>query len=126
MALSYGTKPTVYTDSLTGMASEIYTQRTTQGIYLGETQIEVTIGSTTYTETIANRNARVLANKLESWSDAKAIVDNLQSDAEITNIPSVVKNSIDAGAVAPNDGGATLKTTVSASLAGNAGTGGIS
>jgi hypothetical protein len=115
MALSAGSAPTAWNSTLTGMALEIYNQRLAQGIYLSETPIEVTISTTTYTETTANRNSRVLAAKKNSYADALAIVNELTVDAEVsTTVSSGISVSVD-----PNTGiGATTGT--------GAGSGGIS
>ena len=82
--LTAGIAPTVYSSTLTGMALEIYTQRTNEGIYLGESQITTTINSVTYTESSTNCHNRVLNDKKSAFADASAIVTRITGDAQVS------------------------------------------
>lgn len=55
-----------------------------------------------------------------------AIVDHIQANGEVNQIPSIVNDSLSSTVIVPNDGGANLKTTFATALSSNAQTGSIS
>jgi hypothetical protein len=82
--LTAGIAPVAYNSILTGMSLELYTQRTSQGLYLGESQITTTINGTTYTESSTNCHNRVLNDKKSAYADANAIVTRITGDAQVS------------------------------------------
>jgi hypothetical protein len=103
MALDYGTKPTSYSDTLTGLSLTIYTNRINEGIY-SATAISTTVGSLTFTETTSQYQTRLLNQKLLSWIDAKSIIDEFKTNGELI---------YGTGALTA---GATVVTTVTPSM----------
>lgn len=84
MALLIGTKPVVWNDSLTGLSQRIYDQNVSDGLYLGSSQFTQVVNGDTYTETESDRNSRVLSNKLEAYSIAKSIIDEITTNADVS------------------------------------------
>jgi len=109
MALSAGTKPTVYTSSLTGLSKTIYDQWVADGIIKNSNQIQATIGEETFTEKSDIRNSRVLSDKLKAWSTATALIAELTSNAEIKTNTGVTVETFAGGT--GNNGGALNATS---------------
>ena len=113
--LNAGFKPSSWSSSLTGLAQSIYSQRLSDGVYQSESQLTETIDGTTYTEKDSDRQARVFKAKLESWSLAEGVINEITSNAEVNNISSIINDSMPSTFV-PQDGGATAFTTFSVTL----------
>jgi len=111
-----GTKPTTYSSTLTGLPLRIYTEWLADGLAGPETQIETTVGDNTYTEPLAQKNSRVLKDKLKTYGVAKAIIDEFVANAQVNNISSIVNTSLSTAATGSQDGGALLKTNFGANL----------
>lgn len=97
MALSAGTKPTTYTSTLTGLAKTIYNQWIADGIVQSSNQITKSIGDTAFTEKTSVRDVRVLNDKLQAWSTAKALITELTANAEIKTNTDVTVETYAAG-----------------------------
>lgn len=95
--MTAGAKPTSYSSTLTGLSKKIYDQWKADGIVKTESQIEVTIGSDTFTEKSANRATRVLSSKLDAYSIASSVIDDFTTNAEIKTNTGVVVETYVAG-----------------------------
>lgn len=109
MALSAGTKPTVYTSTLTGLSKTIYDQWISEGIINNSNQITSTIGEETFTEKLEIRNSRVLKDKLKAWSTASALITELTTNAEIKTNSNITVETFASGTGA--NGGALNATS---------------
>lgn len=109
MALSAGTKPTTYTSTLTGLAKTIYDQWIADDIIKSSSQITASINGTTFTEKTSVRDVRVLNDKLQAWSTAKALITEFTTNAEIKTNTGVTVETYTAGA--GTNGGALNATS---------------
>jgi hypothetical protein len=116
MALLLGTKPTTYASILTGLPSRIYDNWLADGVIGPETPISQVIDGETYTEPTSQKDNRVLKAKLKAFGEAKAVIDEITLGAEVNNISGIINTSLSTAVTVPEDGGASLKTTLSAAL----------
>jgi hypothetical protein len=119
MALTAGSEPTSHSSTLAGLAQELYSLKISKGIIPGESAIVTTVDGTDYTEPTDQRNDRVFKAKKLAWVEASALISHIQNNAEVNNVSSIIDTSLASAIPIPNDGGAGLKTTFSASLQAN-------
>jgi hypothetical protein len=86
MAMTAGSPPTLGGLLTPGSLSAlIYDTKVAQGIY-NPNVISETIGSTTFSETTAEKNARVLNNMKECYAEALATISHIQSNGVVNTV----------------------------------------
>jgi hypothetical protein len=83
MAMTAGSAPTSWTSTLTGLSLLIYNNKISQGVFKGESQIEVIVGERTFTETEIDRNNRVFSDKKTAYAEALSAVNYITANAVV-------------------------------------------